>query len=56
MERRTFLAGTSAVLLTASVGVEGQQTGKIWRIGFLSLNSDAEPYKRWPAAFREGLR
>src|SRR4029077_18914548 len=33
-----------------------QQTRKVWRIGFLSLNSDIEPYKRWHAAFREGLR
>ncbi len=56
MDRRTFLAGTSAVLLAAPLAAEAQQTGKIWRIGFLSLNSDAEPYKRWHAAFREGLR
>jgi putative tryptophan/tyrosine transport system substrate-binding protein len=56
MDRRRFLAGTGAVLLTAPLAAEAQQTGKIWRIGFLSLNSDAEPYKRWHAAFREGLR
>ena len=37
-------------------GAEAQQTGKVWRIGFISLNSDTEPYKRWNAAFREGLR
>jgi len=42
--------------LAAVRGAEAQQTGKVWRIGFISLNSDTEPYKRWNAAFREGLR
>jgi putative ABC transport system substrate-binding protein len=33
-----------------------QQAGKVWRIGLVSLNSEIEPYTRWHAAFREGLR
>src|SRR5215475_8888169 len=34
-DRRTFLAGTGAVLLAVSLAAEAQQTGKVWRIGFL---------------------
>ena len=57
MDRRTFLAGTGAILLAAPLAAEAEQAGKVWRIGFLSLNSDIqEPYKRWDTAFREGLR
>lgn len=44
------------LLVVAPLASRAQQTGKVWRIGFLSLNSDIEPYKRWHAAFREGLR
>jgi len=44
------------LLVVAPLASGAQQTGKVWRIGFLSLNSDTEPYKRWDAAFREGLR
>ena len=56
MNRRAFIAGWTGGFLAAPLAAEGQQTGKIWRIGFLSLNSDAEPFKRWYAAFREGLQ
>jgi putative ABC transport system substrate-binding protein len=56
MNRRSFLGTLAGGLLAAPLAVEGQQTRKIWRIGFLSLNSDIQPYKRWHAAFREGLR
>jgi putative ABC transport system substrate-binding protein len=34
MDRRAFLAGAAA-LLAAPCAVEAQQTGKVWRIGFL---------------------
>jgi putative ABC transport system substrate-binding protein len=44
------------LLVVAPPASRAQQTGKVWRIGFLSLNSDIEPYKRWHASFREGLR
>ena len=56
MNRRGFLSALSGGLLAAPLAAEGQQAGRAWRIGFLSLNSDIEPYKRWHAAFREGLR
>ncbi len=59
---RTFRAGRRittivAVLLlvAAPLASHAQAPGKVWRIGFLSLNSDTEPYKRWHAAFRERL-
>ncbi len=55
--RRTFVASLAGGLLAAPLAAEAQQTKKVWRIGFLSLNADIEePYKRWDAAFREGLR
>jgi putative ABC transport system substrate-binding protein len=54
--RRAFLGTLAGGLLAAPLAAEAQQTRKIWRIGFLSLNSDIQPYKRWHAAFREGLR
>jgi len=55
---RRPIAILAAVLLVvgAPLATGAQQTGKVWRIGFLSLNSDIEPYKRWHAAFRDGLR
>jgi putative ABC transport system substrate-binding protein len=56
VDRRAFLSTLTGRLLAAPLAVEAQQTRKIWRIGFLSLNSDIQPYKRWHAAFREGLR
>src|ERR1700694_3523693 len=39
MERRTFLAGTGAVLLVAPLAVEAQQPKKVWQIGFLSAGT-----------------
>ena len=36
MDRRTFLAGTGAVLLAAPLAGEAQQTGKVYRIGTLT--------------------
>jgi putative ABC transport system substrate-binding protein len=37
MDRRTFLAGTGAVLLAAPLAAEAQQSGKKPRIGFLGI-------------------
>jgi len=37
--RRTFLAGTGAVLLAAPLAAEAQQAGKVYRIGFISVRS-----------------
>jgi putative ABC transport system substrate-binding protein len=47
----------AALLLVAAPLAPGApQTKKVWGIGLLSLGSEAEPAKRWSAAFREGLR
>jgi hypothetical protein len=32
LDRRTFLAGTGAVLLATPLAGEAQQVGKVWRI------------------------
>ena len=55
MDRRTFLAGTGAVLLAAPLSAWAQPVKKPWRIGYLSGGSSPvmAPYV---AAFREGLR
>jgi ABC-type uncharacterized transport system substrate-binding protein len=42
MERRTFLAGTGAVLLAAPLGAEAQQS-KIYRVGMLFQGSPDSP-------------
>ena len=44
MERRAFLAGTGAVLLSAPLAAETQPAGRLWRIGLLGLS--AVPEKR----------
>jgi transposase len=55
MDRRTFLAGTGAMLLAAPLAAEAQRPGQILpRIGFLGIadaKSAAEPFQ----AFRQGL-
>jgi putative tryptophan/tyrosine transport system substrate-binding protein len=35
IDRRTFLAGTGAVLLAAPLAAEGQQAGKVYRVGLV---------------------
>jgi len=50
MKRRTFLAGTGAVLLAAPLAVEAQQ---VKRIGFLRVGP---PPEQFIAGFRQGLR
>jgi ABC-type uncharacterized transport system substrate-binding protein len=55
MDRRTFLAGTGAALLTAPRASEAQQAGKVYRIGLLQI----QPRERlvpFLKAFEEGLR
>jgi putative ABC transport system substrate-binding protein len=37
IDRRTFLAGTGAVLLAAPLAAEGQQVGKAYRVGILVI-------------------
>ena len=53
MDRRTFLAGTGAVLLAAPLAARAQQAGKVYRIGFLRAG---QPPKTWVEGFRQGLR
>src|SRR5712691_10551237 len=57
MDRRTFLAGTSAVLVAAPPAAEAQQPAKVARIGYLVTGSPESPETRAVlAAFRQGLR
>ena len=55
MDRRTFLAGTGAVVLAAPLAAEAQEqkAGKVYRIGFLRAG---QPPKPWVEAFQQGLR
>jgi len=55
IDRRTFLAGTGAVLLAAPLAVEAQQAGKVTRIGVLEPTSMALNAANL-GAFRQGLR
>ena len=54
MDRRTFLAGTSAALLASPLAAEAQQAAKVARIGYLSPNLAANRHMQ--EAFRQGLR
>jgi len=57
MNRRTFLAGTGAVLLAAPLAAQAQQAGKTYRIGILGNVSLTDPRSaRLWGAFAEGLR
>ena len=55
MNRRTFLAGTGAVLLAAPLAAEAQPAGKVPRVGFLTAFA-ASDVPQWRAGFRQGLR
>jgi putative ABC transport system substrate-binding protein len=52
IDRRTFLAGTAAVLLAAPLAAEAQQTGKVYRIGSIDL-AGSGPISN---AFLQGLK
>ena len=54
--RRTFLAGTGAVLLAAPLAVEAQQAAKVHRVGWLGLASPGPEVLRIVDALRQGLR
>jgi putative tryptophan/tyrosine transport system substrate-binding protein len=53
MDRRAFIGSLASALLAAPLAAEGQQAGKVYRIGFLRAG---EPLKLWLDEFREGLR
>ena len=55
MDRRTFLAGTGAVLLAAPLAAEAQPAGKVYCIGVLEPTSMALNAANLDA-FRKGLR
>jgi len=55
IERRTFLAGTGAVLLAAPLAAEAQQAGKVYRIGVLSTTGPEQENFIW-SGFRGQLR
>jgi putative tryptophan/tyrosine transport system substrate-binding protein len=55
IDRRTFLAGTGAVLLTAPLAAQAQQAGKVYRIGYLQTSTRQEQL-HMVKAFEDGLR
>jgi putative ABC transport system substrate-binding protein len=55
MQRRMFLSSLSAGLLAAPLAARAQQTGNVYRIGFLG-NSTAALEANLVGPFREGLR
>jgi hypothetical protein len=56
IDRRTFLAGTGAVLLAAPLAAEAQPAGKVPRVGYLSSGSSSDlARQRRFEAFRHGL-
>jgi len=54
IDRRTFLAGTGAVLLAAPLAAEAQQAGKVPRIGWLGNQPVSGAHLR--EVFLQGLR
>jgi putative ABC transport system substrate-binding protein len=56
VDRRTFLAGTGAVLLAAPLAAEAQPAGKVWRIGLLDYGSPDPARLAWWRAFQDRLR
>ena len=55
IDRRTFLAGTGAVLLAAPLAAETQHAGTMPRLGFLEAGSRSVN-QHFADAFRQGLR
>ena len=55
IDRRTFLAGTGAALLAVPRAADAQQTGKVWRIGYLATQH-REAQSHLIQAFEGGLR
>ena len=54
--RRTFLAGTGAVLLAVPLPAEAQQAGKMYRIGLLDFSAPDPARLAWWIAFRQQMR
>jgi ABC-type uncharacterized transport system substrate-binding protein len=56
IDRRTFLAGTGAVLLAAPLAAEGQQAGKVARVVVLGLGPAPPPADLAKSPFTQSLR
>jgi putative ABC transport system substrate-binding protein len=55
MDRRAFLGTLAGGIVGAPLAAEAQPAGRVYRIGYLSLQRE-EGDKSWVAAFRQGLR
>ena len=55
MDRRTFIGTLAGGLVAAPLAAEAQQTGQVYRIGFLGTATPSL-MSVWLTAFREGLR
>jgi putative ABC transport system substrate-binding protein len=55
IDRRTFLAGTGAVLLATPLAAEAQPAGKVYRIGIV-ISSSLSASAHLVDATRQGLR
>ena len=55
MDRRTFISGVAFGVFAASSAAEAQQTGRVYRIGFLGP-TNASSWASYIAALRQGLR
>ena len=53
IDRRTFLAGTGAVVLAVPLTAGAQPAKKVWRIGYLSAGSPPPNLAKGP--FRQGF-
>src|SRR2546426_9979670 len=56
IDRRTFLAGTGAVLLAAPLAAEAQPAGKVYRIGLLDYSAPDPGRQAWWNVFRQRMR
>ena len=56
ISRRAFLGSVAGGLLTAPVGAEAQQAGKVYRVGILTNKASDPAEARLWQAFRSGLR
>src|ERR1700730_9925515 len=60
MERRTFLGVLTGGLLAAPLAAEAQQSGKVWRIGYLTpfplTGAPGDPAVQLFSNFKQALR
>ena len=57
MDRRAFLQALAGGLLAAPLAAQAQQSGKVYRVGYLNPGSSSDPVRqRRLEALRQGLR